>query len=55
MKDIRLQKDWKQVLESEFQKAYWQELTEFVRTQYSETKVYPSAASIFRAFKEDPR
>ena len=50
MKDIRLQKDWKQVLESEFQKAYWQELTEFVRTQYSETKVYPSAASIFRAF-----
>lgn len=50
MKDVRLQKDWKEALENEFQKPYWEELTNFVRIQYQKTKVYPPASNIFRAF-----
>jgi uracil-DNA glycosylase len=50
MKNIRLQADWKEALNEEFQKPYWEELTSFVRNQYSKTKVYPPAPNIFRAF-----
>ena len=50
MKDVRLQKGWKEALESEFQKPYWAELTDFVRSQYQKGKVYPPAPNIFRAF-----
>lgn len=50
MNDVRLQKDWKEALLSEFNQPYWTELTDFVRDQYSKTKVYPPAPNIFRAF-----
>lgn len=50
MKDVKIDKTWKKVLKSEFQKSYWKELTEFVRSQYLSAKVYPPAKNIFRAF-----
>ncbi len=50
MKDVRIDKTWKAVLKTEFQKPYWKELTEFVRQQYLSGKVYPPAKNIFRAF-----
>lgn len=50
MKDVKIDGTWKAVLKSEFQKPYWQELTEFVRLQYLSGKVYPPAKNIFRAF-----
>lgn len=50
MKDVKIDLSWKAVLEAEFQKPYWQELTEFVRLQYLSGKVYPPAKNIFRAF-----
>lgn len=50
MKDVRIDKSWKAVLESEFQKSYWEDLTKFVRKQYLSGKVYPPAKNIFRAF-----
>jgi uracil-DNA glycosylase len=50
MKDVKIDETWKIVLKSEFQKSYWKELTEFIRSQYLSAKVYPPAKNIFRAF-----
>lgn len=50
MKDVKIDKSWKVVLETEFEKSYWKDLTEFVRQQYLSGKVYPPAKNIFRAF-----
>lgn len=50
MKDVKIDKSWKKVLEKEFKKSYWKDLTEFVRQQYLSGKVYPPAKNIFRAF-----
>ena len=50
MKDVKIDQTWKTVLKKEFQKSYWEELTEFVRSQYLSGKVYPPAKNIFRAF-----
>src|SRR3989339_1927215 len=50
MKDVKIDPTWKKVLRGEFQKPYWEGLTEFVRNQYLSGKVYPPAKNIFRAF-----
>lgn len=50
MKDVRIEPTWKTVLQEEFTKPYWEQLTSTVRTQYQTTTVYPPAANIFRAF-----
>ncbi len=50
MKDVKIDKSWKKVLETEFQKLYWEDLIKFVRSQYLSGKVYPPAKNIFRAF-----
>ncbi len=50
MKDVKIDETWKKVLEKEFKKPYWKDLTEFVRQQYLSGKIYPPAKSIFRAF-----
>jgi len=50
MKDVKIDKSWKAVIKSEFEKPYWQELTEFVRQQYLSGKVYPPAKNVFQAF-----
>ncbi|KKP51415.1 MAG: Uracil-DNA glycosylase [Candidatus Roizmanbacteria bacterium GW2011_GWA2_33_33] len=50
MKDVKIDETWKKVLKMEFQKPYWEELTEFVRQQYLSGKVYPPAKNVFRAF-----
>jgi len=54
MKDVRIDETWKAILKTEFQKSYWEELTEFVRNQYLTEKVYPPAKNIFRAFNLCP-
>lgn len=50
MKDVKIDKTWKAVLKTEFKKPYWEELTEFVRSQYLSGKVCPQAKNVFRAF-----
>jgi len=50
MKDVKIDEKWKAVLKTEFQKQYWLDLTEFVRSQYLSGKVYPPAKNVFRAF-----
>ncbi|HSD98471.1 MAG TPA: uracil-DNA glycosylase [Patescibacteria group bacterium] len=47
---IKIDESWKKALENEFEKPYWQTLTEKIRNQYLTKKVYPPAKNIFRAF-----
>ena len=48
--DVRIAEDWKEVLQGEFDKPYFEQLTNFVRQEYAAGQVFPSGANIFRAF-----
>lgn len=48
--DIKLEESWKNVLSEEFEKAYFQSLIQFVKSEYQSGQVYPKGSSIFRAF-----
>ena len=52
--DVRIAEDWKEVLQSEFDKPYFEQLTTFVRQEYASGQVFPSGANIFRAFDKCP-
>jgi uracil-DNA glycosylase len=52
--DVKIEPSWKAQLEEEFEKPYFKQLTEFVRSEYSTQKVYPSAKLIFNAFDQCP-
>lgn len=54
MKDIRIHPSWKKALREEFEKPYWQSLTDNVREQYRTSVVYPPGPYIFRAFDVCP-
>jgi uracil-DNA glycosylase len=51
---VRIEKSWGEQLKEEFDKPYFQRLTEFVRKEYSSTTVYPPAKLIFNAFDSCP-
>lgn len=50
MGDVRIGGGWKEKLIDEFEKPYFNELTEFVRNEYKTTATYPEPRNIFRAF-----
>lgn len=50
MQDIKIDSSWKNALEEEFTKPYWETLTTFVRSQYKTDTVFPPGKNIFRAF-----
>ena len=52
--DVKIEPSWKQQLAEEFDKPYFAELTEFVRSEYSAPTVYPPAKLIFNAFDHCP-
>ena len=52
--DVRIAEDWKEVLQSEFDKPYFRSLVEFVRSEYTSTTIYPKGGNIFRAFDKCP-
>jgi len=52
--DVKIEQSWKKILSDEFAKPYFQELTDFVRKEYSTAKVYPPAGLIFNAFNHCP-
>lgn len=51
---VKIEPSWKKVLEGEFDKDYFVKLTEFVRSQYQKSTVYPPPKFIFRAFELTP-
>jgi uracil-DNA glycosylase len=48
--EVRIESSWKEALGDEFAKAYFEELTGFVKREYKEGQVYPTPKNIFRAF-----
>ena len=52
--DVRIEESWKRELAEEFEKPYFAQLTEFVRSEYATTTVYPPAKLIFNAFDHCP-
>ncbi len=52
--DVKIAEDWKRILQPEFDKPYFEELTRFVRQEYASGKVYPAGSNIFRAFDKCP-
>jgi uracil-DNA glycosylase len=47
---VRIDESWRQVLQPEFDKPYFELLTNFVRHAYQNTQCFPPAGQIFRAF-----
>ena len=54
MAEVRIAQDWKEVLNEEFSKPYFEELVEFVKSEYALGAVYPAGGNIFRAFDKCP-
>ncbi len=54
MNRINLETSWKEALEGEFIKPYWNNLTEFVRQEYLSKTIFPPPKKIFRAFDMCP-
>ena len=54
MAEVRIAQDWKEVLNEEFSKPYFEELVEFVKAEYASGPVYPAGGNIFRAFDKCP-
>jgi len=52
--DVKIEESWKSQLQGEFEKPYFQELTQFVRTEYMSHPIYPPAKLIFNAFDQCP-
>ena len=52
--DVRIEESWKAHLQEEFEKPYFERLTEFVRQEYADKTVYPPAKLIFNAFNRCP-
>lgn len=48
--DVKIEQSWKTQLSEEFEKPYFSQLIEFVKTEYASKKVYPPGKLIFNAF-----
>jgi uracil-DNA glycosylase len=52
--DIKIHSSWQQVLESEYEKPYFQELISFVKNEYATKRCFPLESEIFAAFNHCP-
>jgi len=52
--DVKIEESWKAVLAAEFEKPYFERLTEFVHQEYRAHTVFPPAKLIFNAFDQCP-
>ncbi len=52
--DVKIESSWKQVLQPEFDKEYFEQLTNFVRNEYKTKLIFPPAPLIFNAFDQCP-
>ena len=48
--DVQIESSWKEQLQEEFDKPYFQELVEFIRGEYQSKNVFPLPKDIFKAF-----
>ena len=47
---VKIHPSWQKYLQSEFDKPYFEQLTDFVRQEYATQTVYPPGKLIFNAF-----
>jgi uracil-DNA glycosylase len=47
---VKIHPSWQNVLQSEFDKQYFEELTAKVKKEYFSSKIFPEPSNIFRAF-----
>lgn len=52
--EVKIEKNWKEVLNPEFEKPYFENLTQFVRSEYRTTTIFPPGNKIFAAFDATP-
>ena len=52
--EVKIEPTWKEVLQDEFDKPYFDLLTRFVRKEYETQTIYPPAKLIFNAFNLCP-
>jgi len=53
--DVKIEAGWKEILKNEFTKAYFQQVTAFLKTEKAQGKViYPPGSLIFNAFDKTP-
>jgi uracil-DNA glycosylase len=52
--EVKIEESWKKVLQSEFDEKYFENLIEFVKSEYQKSTVYPPAKFIFNAFNLTP-
>lgn len=53
--DVQMEESWKEVLEAEFSKTYFQQIVTFLKVEKSQKKViYPPGQLIFNAFNTTP-
>lgn len=52
--DVNIENSWKKVLSSEFEKPYFEQLTQFVKSEYASKTIYPPGKEIFNAFNLCP-
>lgn len=51
---VTIHDSWKKVLQAEFEKPYFEALTQFVKQEYTENTCYPKGKEIFAAFDHCP-
>lgn len=54
MAEVQIEESWKQVLEGEFSKDYFEKLISFVKQEYQTQTIYPAGKDIFKAFDSCP-
>ncbi len=52
--NVRIEESWRVRLQDEFEKPYFESLTQFVRNEYATTVVYPPGREIFASFDACP-
>ncbi|MEG1621828.1 MAG: uracil-DNA glycosylase [Alistipes sp.] len=52
--EVKIAADWKAILQDEFEKPYFGELINFVRSEYASRQIFPHGKNIFRAFDKCP-
>ncbi len=52
--NVKIASSWNNLLKNEFQKPYFEQLVNFVKSEYKSHLVYPSGDNIFKAFNSCP-
>ena len=52
--EVKIESSWKERLENEFGKSYFNDLIGFVKSEYASQRIYPPGKLIFNAFEKCP-